>query len=266
MKIARLIRRTLVAAGFAVIAGQASAEQLKVVGTGDGLEMLRAVAALYLAETGEEVLLPASIGSGGGIAAVAAGTEKLARIARPLKDTEKEAGLVEVPVASLRTAFVVHPNVGVEELTTDQVTGIYAGRITDWSEVGGPAMKIRVVRREDADSSLIALRAGMPGWKDLEITDKSKIAVTTQDAIDTVRSVEGAIGFGPYSTSLDADTTVLRIDGRKPNEDGYPSAVELAFAFTKGASTPEVDKFLDYVTSDRARQLMAAYGAVPIGD
>lgn len=266
MSKASWFRGALVAAGVAAMAGPAAGATLKVVGTGDGLEMLRAVAALYLAETGEEVMLPASIGSGGGIAAVAAGTEQLARVARPLKDTEKEAGLVAVPLASLRSAFMVHPNVGVGELTAEQVTAIYAGTITDWSEVGGPPMKIRVVRREDADSTLQGLRNGMPGWKDLVITDRSKTAVTTQDAVDTVRSVEGAIGFAPYSTSLDADTKVLKIDGLKPTDPGYPSAVELGFVYKTGATGREVDDFIAWATSDKAKRLLAAYGAVPVDD
>ena len=60
-------------------------------------------------------------------------------------------------------------------------------------------MRIKVVRREDQDSTLLVLRQSMPGWKDLAITEKSKTAVTTQDCIDTVKEVPGAIGFGPFT-------------------------------------------------------------------
>ena len=43
----------------------------------------------------------------------------------------------------------------------------------------------------------------MPGWKTLAITEKSKTATTTQDGVDTVKAVEGAIGFGPYTKELE---------------------------------------------------------------
>ncbi|WP_246329244.1 substrate-binding domain-containing protein [Chthonobacter rhizosphaerae] len=244
-------------------ASNAAANALTIVGTGDGLDMMRAVGALYLTSEGKEVVFPASIGSGGGIAAVAAETNALARVARPLKPTEMDAGLVAVPLASLRSAFIVHPDVGVTSLTSAQVGDIYAGRITDWADVGGKPLKIKVVRREDADSTLQGLRAGMPGWKDLVFTERSKVAVTTQDAVDTVRTVEGAIGFAPYSTSLLADTVVLKIDGRRPIDPGYPSAVELSLVYKKDNVTPEVTAFLEFARSDKARDLLSAYGAVP---
>src|SRR5437667_10297546 len=116
-----LVTSSLTSAAFAVavlvaVTGASNAEPLTVVGTGDGLDMLRAVAAVYRAEEGREVILPASIGSGGGIAAVAAGSERLARVARPLKQTERDAGLVAVPIARLPTAIIVHPNTGVTQL------------------------------------------------------------------------------------------------------------------------------------------------------
>ncbi|WP_181700724.1 substrate-binding domain-containing protein [Chthonobacter albigriseus] len=254
---------TIAAALWLSAIAPGSAETLKVVGTGDGLDMLRALAALYRAEEGGDVTLPASIGSGGGIAAVAAGTEKLARVARALKDTERAAGLEATPIAEVPSAFFVHAGVGIDGLSAAQVADIFSGRITNWSEVGGPDLKIRVVRREDADSTLQVLRSSMPGWDTLEFTPKSKTAVTTQDAIETVRTVEGAIGFGPFSASLAPDTTVLKIDGRFPTDPGYPSAVRLTLVFKKDAATPDVKEFVDFARSDRGMRLMAAYGAVP---
>ena len=77
------------------------------------------------------------------------------------------------------------------------------GKILNWKEVGGADVRIRVVRREDADTTLIVLRASMPGWKDLAITEKSKLAMTTQEATASVREVPGAIGFGPFSKDLE---------------------------------------------------------------
>lgn len=257
----------LLAAGLLLAPiGSAAAEPLTVVGTGDGLDMLRALSAVYRAESGETVVMPASIGSGGGIAAVAAGTEDLARAARPLKDSERAAGLVAVPIAEIPSAFFVHPAAGVHDLTAAQIAAIFAGSIQSWSEVGGAAVRIRVVRREDADSTLQVLRASMPGWDTLTITDRSKTAVTTQDAIETVRTVEGAIGFGPYSSSLSPDTVVLSVDGRKPTDPSYPSAVELSLVHAGDRVTPEIRNFIDFCRSDYGMKLMSAFGAVPPRD
>lgn len=250
---------------YMTLSSGAGAQSLTVVGTGDGLDMLRAVAAVYRAEKGGDVIFPASIGSGGGIAAVAAGSERLARVARPLKETERAAGLIAIPIAQLPTAIIVHPGVGVSALTSEQLVSIFRGEITDWSAVGGKPGKIKVVRREEANSSLQVLRASMPGWKDLQITTLSKTAVTTQDAIETVDRVEGSIGFVPYSTSLLPDAIVLRIDGRAPTDEGYPSAALLQFVY-RGEIAPEAREFVAFVRSNEGFRLLEAYGAVPAKD
>ena len=180
---------------------------------------MRALGAAYTADHPEtNVIVPPSVGSGGGIAAVGSDKEVLARVARPLSDSEKEAGLIATPVFRLPSAFFVHRGVGVSGLTNAQLADIYRGKITNWREVGGADLRIKVVRREDQDSTLLVLRQSMPGWKDLPITDKSKTAVTTQDCIDTVKEVPGAIGFGPFTRALEMELVVLKIDGRHPTD------------------------------------------------
>ena len=104
----------------------------------------------------------------------------------------------------------------VQSITSDQLVGIYVGRITNWKEVGGSDLRIRVIRREDIDSSLVILRQSMPGWRTLAITDRSKMAISTQEAIETAQAVPGAIGFGPYSKELENGLVVLKVDNLHP--------------------------------------------------
>jgi phosphate transport system substrate-binding protein len=102
-----------------------SAADLSVVGTGDGIDLLRALGAAYTADYPDtNVIVPPSIGSGGGIAAVGSNKEVLARIARPLSASEKEAGLVATPVFRLPSAFFVHRSPGVTKLTSEQLANI----------------------------------------------------------------------------------------------------------------------------------------------
>lgn len=246
------------------LATTAAAEELRIVGTGDGLQLLRDVAARFNeGAAGTEVVVPDSIGSGGGIAAVTAGDERIARVARVLKPSEQAVGLQYVPFARIPSVFFVHPSAGVRSLTSGQLRAIFEGKSRSWADVGGNDVKIRVVRREDGDSTLQVLRASMPGWKDLTFTDRSKLAVTTQDAVDTVRTVQGAIGFAPYTEALGDELTVLAVDGLLPTDPGYPSAVELAFVFRSEALPPTARSFIDFARSATARTLMRAEGAFP---
>jgi phosphate transport system substrate-binding protein len=260
------IKRGALAAPVALLSlwWSALASDLPVVGTGDGIELLRALGAAYTADHPDvNIVVPPSIGSGGGIAAVGSDKEVLARIARPLSASEQASGLVATAVFRLPSAFFVHRTAEVSDLTAQQIADIYAGRITNWREVGGASLRIKVVRREEADSTLTVLRQSMPGFKDLTITEKSKLAMTTQDAVNTVKEVEGSIGFGPFTRALEMELVVLRIAGKHPTDAGYPSAVVVSLVHKKSTVTPEAAQFLAYVRTARAKTLLTSMGGVP---
>ena len=259
------VRIGVVAGALALSGLTASARDLAVVGTGDGIEMLRSISAVFNAKQQDLVAtVPPSIGSGGAIAAVGAERNVLGRIARPLSEQEKAQGLQAVPLVRIPSALFVHPSAGISKLTADQVADIYAGRIENWREVGGADLKVKVVRREDTDSTLVVMRSSMPGWKDLVLTNRSKLATTTQEAVDTVKTVAGAIGFGPYSRALEDGTTVLSIDGRHPLDGDYPSAVTLSLLYKDGKLDEGAREFIDFGATDAARKVMVDFGGIPL--
>ena len=144
---------------------QSQPRVMDIVGTGDGIDVLRTVGASFMEqEKSIRIEVSPSIGSGGGIAAVGSGKAVLGRVARELTEVEVASGIVYKPIARLPSAFFVNPAAGVSSVTHEQLLAIYAGRITNWQELGGQDQRIRVVRRENADSTLTVLRASMPGW------------------------------------------------------------------------------------------------------
>jgi len=261
------LRAACAALAFAGASPAVSGDELRVVGTGDGIELLNALAVAYNGKHPQIVIaIPPSIGSGVGLAAIGADKEVLARVARPLKDSEIAIGLVATNIFELRSAFFAHRSAGIAALTAQQLADVYSGKVGNWRDVGGADLRIRVVRREEADSTLSGLRQTMPGWKDLEITEKSKTALTTQDCVNTVKEIEGAIGFGPYTKALDADLSVVKINGKFPTEPGYPSAVVVSLVHKQSTVTPEARNFIAYAKSEAARVLLERMGAVPVAE
>lgn len=260
------IAYTMIALSCAVILGSsAAAEELPVVGTGDGIPVLQAVAEAFTAENSEtKVLVPPSIHSSGGIRAVIGGRAVLGRIARPLNEAEKREGLITTPIFRQPAVFYTHPSSGVTQLSVGQVTKIYTGEITNWNEVGGPDLRIKVVRREEVDSTLAVFRQTLPGWKELQFLERSKLATTTQDAFDTVQTVHGAIGFGPYSLDLDERVTVLSLDGHKPAALEYPSAVTLSIIHREATITNAAAQFLDFFFTPKAQEIVRQQGAIAV--
>ena len=242
----------------------ALAGTLSVPGTGDGFEVLQAVALAYKqVQPTASIEIPPSTGSGGGIAAVADGRAVLGRIARALTDSETGGGLSVVPVMRIPAVVFTHPSANVAGVSFAQLAAIYSGAVTNWREVGGADLRIRVVRRESEDSTLKVFRATMPGWQTLALTPNSKTAVTTQEAVDTVKETEGAIGFGPNSTALSRGLTVLKLEGLDPTASSYPSNVNVSFIFKIGSLPADAESFIDFSRSDAARAIITSLGALP---
>ena len=243
-----------------------AAEKLAVVGTGDGIEVLKAVAAAFTAENPEITIdVPPSIHSAGGIREVSQGNAIVGRIARPLKEDELGLGLRVIPIFRQPTVFFAHRSAKVKTLTTEQLVGIFNGTVKNWSEVGGPDLRMRVVRREQVDSSLAVLRDTLPGWKELQFdNNRSKIAVTTQEAFDSVEKNEGAIGFGPYSRDLDQRFTVLRLNGISATDPTYPSAVTLLLIYRDATVTKAAHKFIDFFFTEKAQEVVRRLGGIPV--
>ena len=151
-RIGRGFLGTLLFAALAVAAtcGGAQAETIvRIGGTGSGLPAMRLLATAY-SKTHPDVSIKVvpSLGSGGGIAALAKGALDLAISARPLKDTELSLGARAVEYARTPLVFAVHKDVPKTNLTSDEVLAIYAGKTRTWSD----GTRIRLILRPMSDS------------------------------------------------------------------------------------------------------------------
>jgi len=247
------------------IAISAPAEVLEIVGTGDGAAVLQKLATEFSAKHPDvEVLIPKSIGSGGAIKAVGTDKKVLGRVARGIKDKEKPYGMEYQAFARVPVVFFVNPEVAAKDLTTAQVLDIYSGKVTTWDELGSGTGKIRVVRREEGDSSLTELQKSLPGFGEITILEKSKTALSTPEAFAAVAVTAGAIGFGPYDVAVASGVNVLKLDGRAPLDDGYPCLTTLGLVYKPAKRTGTVAAFLEFVSSPAAGPEIAGAGALPV--
>ncbi|HRE21409.1 MAG TPA: substrate-binding domain-containing protein [Rhabdaerophilum sp.] len=258
------IRRFLAVVFVLSLTTVATAGSFPIVGTGDGLLVLKALSEAFSAANREQsVEIPPSIGSGGGIAAVGSDREVIARVARELKPNEIASGLAYDPLFSIPSVFFVHPGVPVQSLSAMQIRGIFNGEITNWREVGGPDLRIRVVRREDADSTVLVFRETLSVFKDIKFTERSKLALTTQEAIRSVIENSGAIGFGPLSDIRDTKLKSLSVDGVPPSDTRYPSLVKIAVVYKPHRLTDDIKRFLSFLQTPDAARIVRSFGAHP---
>ena len=118
-------------------------------------------------------------------------------------DYAKQQG-VELEVQAIgydAPVFLINDNNPVESLTHDEIVGIYSGRITNWSQVGGEDREIVAYQRVETSGSQVMMKAQV--MKDVEMTDAPVEYRTTEmgelvDAIASYRNTANSIGYSVY--------------------------------------------------------------------
>ncbi len=194
-----------------------------------------------------------------GIQSLQAGSGDVAAISRPLKPEEQSQGLVAVPVTKDAIAIVVgDKNPFRKGLTSEQVVGIFAGKITDWSKVGGTLGTIQVINRPPGSGTHqafqeLVLQGGQFGTT-------PNITTLPQDATTPLLRALGTKGIGYATFAQVANQQTVRtvsVDGLTPEASSYPYQRTLYYAYKKPAS-PQVQAFLGYATSSQGQQAIAA--------
>ncbi|MFB3885958.1 MAG: PstS family phosphate ABC transporter substrate-binding protein [Thermodesulfobacteriota bacterium] len=264
MKQLKMLALALVAVWMVYGVTPISAEEISVVGTGAGMTLLETVAkAFNKANPNTTVTIPKSIGSGGGVKAVGTDQAVIGRISRGINEKEKEYQLTYLPFTKLPIVFFTHKGVKIKNLSAQEICSIYSGNVSNWKLVGGRDSTIWVVRREEGDSSLDVLLKSFPGFKDITITTKSKMALNDQEAFEAVLRKEGSIGFGSFDNAKSIDAITLTIDGKAPSDAAYPYFGTLALIFKEKNKTGGIAKFADFVKSKAAQQVIKEAGGLP---
>ncbi len=244
------------------------AETLVIAGTGDSQNLLRKLAPEFeKLNPGITVEIPDTIGSKGGIRAVASGHVKLARTARAIKPSEPK-GLVEYRFAIAPLVLVAHPSVeGVSNITPDQILDIYAGRSDNWNKLGGPRHRLYAIDREVGDSSRSVLEKKLPGFKELQ--SKAKIFYSTPETVNALSQHEFTFGYLPMSEAVNTNLKMLSVDGVEPSPDNiksgrYPYVMSF-YLVTKGEAIDLSKKFIDFVGSEPAQKIISDFGLVATG-
>lgn len=190
--------------------GSSSAESalsgsITMVGSTSMEKLANALAEAFMDSNPDVTVSAEFVGSSAGVEAVLNNTADVGNSSRNLKEEEIANGAAENIVAIDGIAVCVDTANTVAGLTKQQLTDIYTGTITNWSEVGGSDAPIIVVGREAGSGTRGAFE------ELLEIEDACAYANeldSTGAVMARVASTPGAIGY----VSLDAlDDSVMAL-------------------------------------------------------
>lgn len=172
---------------------------------------------------------------------------------------EKGVELVYTPVGLEGFVFFVNEKNPVDNLSIEQIRGIYAGDYTNWSQVGGINRVINPVTRLEGSGSQSAMDAFMGERK---IAPKSPLAI-----------IGASIGFSfrYYMDGIVGNENVkmLSLNGVYPSEENiknrsYPVIAEFYAIYRADNENKNIPVLIDWILSDEGQSIIEKTGYVGI--
>ena len=202
-------------------------------------------------------------GSGDGINNTISGLYEIGHSSRELRTDGSENGLDAMAYAIDGIAIVTNKANAIDNLSKEQLNGIYTGSIINWSEVGGSDAPITVITREsgsgtrDAFAEIIGLEKGGGN-----IIASASVADNTGAIQTQVSSNPSAIGYMSFSdvdtskvNTVKYESVAISTDTLK---DGTYELKREFYLLTKTGATisPAAQAFMDFIMSDAGQQIV----------
>ncbi len=264
---------------------QAKEGMIQAKGSDTIVNLSQAWAEEFMTQHPETSIAVTGGGSGTGIAALINGTTDIANASRKIKKKELEdaqkSGYYpeEFKVAVDALAVIVNPANPVKEMTIDQLSDIFTGKITNWNEVGGRNEKILVLSRERNSGTHMyfleeVLRRG--NEKGPEQFAPSVLMLPSSEAIiNETATSESAIGYDGlgYVTSRVKTIAVAK----KKGEAFVPPSKETAmnrtypiwrflYMYTAFKPRGETKAFIDFALGEKGQKIVEDMGFVSLGE
>ena len=224
-------------------------------------------------------------GSGTGIASLINKTTDVANASRKIKseeiDNAQQNGIepVEFIVARDAIAIIVNPNNPIDQLSLQQLSDIYSGKINNWQELGGDDRPIVRLSRETNSGTHVyfleeVLRLG--NKEDKTLFSPDTLLLPSSEVIGAeIRNNPNAIGYdglGYVTPDMKvvavADASQQDINYIFPspdsvNDGSYPIARDL-YMYTAGEPVGFIKTYLDWIFSPQAQDIVTQLGFVPV--
>lgn len=215
-------------------------------------------------------------GSSIGIADLEKGTTDIAMSSRDMNEAERRKfeetnhPVTAIKIADDALAVVIHPGVGVDKITREQLEKVFSGEVTNWKQLGGRDIKIMIISRESSSGTYEFFKEAV--MKTKEFTTLAMFQHTNGSVINKVSSTVGGIGYVGFAFINDKVKALpVCFDGKNyiapdikhVKSKTYPLARPLFFIY-QNTSAAKVKTFVDYLLSAEGQKEVEAIGYVSI--
>lgn len=235
--------------------------------------LVEAAAEKFMDENPDVTISGSGNGSGTGLTAVAAGTVTIGNsdvFAETKLEADQAADLVDHEVAVVGMGPVVSKNVKVDDLSLEQLRGIFSGTITNWSEVGGDDAEIVVFNRKSGSGTRATFEAAVfgdevPSFNAAAELDKSG------DVQTNMGSTDNAISYLDFSHFDDSKFNAIKVGGVEPKSENVFDNTFPIWAtehmYCKKDADDATKAFLEFMLSDDVQgKLVEEQGFIPVSE
>lgn len=231
--------------------------------------LVEKVAEIYMTDNPNYTITVQGGGSGTGLTQVSTGAVDIGNsdVYAEEKDGIDASKIEDHKIAVVGVAPVVNKDVGVKNITSEQLKDIFTGKVTNWKEVGGKDQKIELINRAAGSGT----RATFEKWG---IGGAEAAKGQEQDSSGTVRKIvsetPGAISYLAFSY-IDDSILGLSIDDVEPKDEKVLDNSWKIWAYehmyTQKDASKDVLAFLDYMKSDDVQKnVVNELGYIAISD
>lgn len=212
-------------------------------------------------------------GSSAGISGVVDGIYSLGAASRDMKSSEEGKGVAQITIARDGVAVIVNRDtVEIEDLSQEELTAIYSGEITNWSEVGGADAPIVVANRDAASGTRECFYGATVKKADVDFVEDALIVTSNGDMVSKVSATPysiGYIGFGYIGK--DPKAVTVTINGVEPkvanvNTGDYTISRNLNVIYSiNDYIDGSFEKFfVDYILSEEGQIIVESEKFIPL--
>jgi len=181
-----------------------------------------------------------------------------------------------VPIGREAFVFFVNKKNIVDNVTIENIQGIYSGRIINWRELKGSNQKIKAFQRPENSGSQTMLEKIMGNILIME-PRRENISTGMGGIIDRVaayRNFSNAIGYSFlfYSTEMvnNDQIKLLSIEGIYPSRETiqngrYPFSDDFyAIYIDTDDKNENIEPFIEWILSEQGQELVSKTGYIPV--
>jgi phosphate transport system substrate-binding protein len=255
---------------FTVSLTATAEESIRIGGTGGALGVMKLLSSEFKREHPSiSVAILPSMGSSGGIEAVRAGALEIGLSTMAMTGMEQD--LAAYVFGRTPFVFAVSKTVPISGLTSREVIDIFAGKTVAWPD----GAKIRIVLRPSSEYDSALLKNISEEMNEAVRHALSRrgmiVEVTDQENATALEKTPGAFGTITLAQILSEKRQIkpLLLDGLMPGRESlkgirYPYFKTYYLVVRKNPDAA-VRKFMDFIYSDRGRNILIQSGYEPIG-